>query len=1808
MAKHRAPSNQLSLFDDPLESQDEEIQLEKGIDNESTDQLRGALPSTGQVREAGSGLLDDLPPQSPSEAGGSREVLPGDRPTSLRHGGLHNDRYEREDREGRGDGLHEAAGPDQYGPSPGRGNDAGGANLYRQGAGDRGQRDASSSASPTTPDIWNSTESLEVGHTGDSDELTAPVNLVFPTGKRAKLKANLEALECLKRLRARDGQLPTPQELDVLRRYSSFGSIPEVFDETRHEFDQDRAHLETLLDPEALAAARRTTLNAHFTDPQYISAMWEAARGLGFGGGRVLEPGCGTGLFLAAAPDGCELVGVELDPTTAQIAQLLNPGARIFSESFAKSTFSDNSFDLVIGNVPFGSFSLFDPTHNPNRHSIHNHFLIKSLDLLRPGGILLVISSRYTLDSHNSLAREDIAQRGGFLGAVRLPTAAHRRHAGTEVVTDVIVVRKHVAPVSSSDQEFVSTTEIDLDGQNVRINDYFLSHPQRVLGSLVAGRGEFGAPALEVQGDLSTVTRDLSTQLSSIVSVAPAPEADGRVEVAGELGESPLAVQSTSDHRNKPFEVGEMLADVALAPHMIEGSYGCVNGIFFRIKDGRPEVIDTPSPSAAGELRSLIDLRDLYLSLLDCQSRGSADSSFEDLQGAFTTKYDLYVAKYGPVSRYKLARTGRIDPDSGEEIMRRVNPSLGGFRQDAWFQSLAGIEDFDVESQSARKGPIFFRRILSQSQTLTHVGHPEDALALSLDKFGHVSLDYIAKLLSVTPDEARAQLGTLVFEDPTTGTLHTHEEYLSGHVVDKLREAQDATARDPRFEVNVQALLAVQPVRVEAGDIDARLGASWLDPRDIAQFAQEVLGASILVEHVGGAMWKLGVPTYARYSVVATSTYGTDHYDAFALLEASLTQRAVRVYIEVDGRKVVDLQATLAAQAKQDELQDKFSQWLWQDPQRSDRLVNTYNKLFNSTRLRHFDGSHLTLPGISNAVSPFTYQRSAVWRVLCAPTSLLAHPVGAGKTLEMVIAGHELRRLGLVRLPAYVVPNHMLDQFSSEYAQLYPGVPLLVADKDRTGPAQRRAFAAQCASGDFDAVIMTHSSFSRLAIDPEIEAAYLHREIDRITDAIAVSKEGRGLLVKQLERARIRAEERLERQLSRIASDEGLTFEQTGIDFVFVDEAHLYKNLRVDSRLQGLSCTGSVRSQQLDMALFSLRQRNSDRIACFATGTPVANSIAELHTMMRYLCPDVLEAANVADVDAWAATFTRSVAEIELSPEGGSLRMVERIARYANVPELLTMFYTVADLLPPGTLDANRPSLEGGKPTIISVEPSAQQSEYMAALVERARMVRNKIVEPSVDNMLKISSDGRRAALDIRLVGGVSDGGNKVVAAAANIARIFEETRNYTYGDDDDHTGALQIVFCDVGTPHPHQWSVYSELRSQLVSRGIPYDQVAFVHDAKSDQAKADLFAACRDGKIAVLVGSTEKMGVGTNVQQRAIALHHLDCPWRPADVEQREGRILRQGNENTSVSIYRYATVGSFDVYMWQTVERKAKFISQLMTGELTQRECEDIGASVLSYGEVKALASGNPLVLEQAEVDAQVSRLSGLRRSHDGEQRRLTRFIADSGDHAASLETTLKALDQAIMNRVETSGDSFVMELGGQHFPSRVEAGAALVTTLQELSAHPTLESKAGIPIGTVAGFPIRARLLQIDTTHNAVDVSLQGVPTGVVSVNFNTDDPDPVGLIKRVCNLATSLETVRKETHNSLTSLNDEIGRARHNLDRSFPQQEALDAALARHRELATLMQLEASRESVTNDDVANEHIIASPGPVRPPSVSL
>ena len=1467
---------------------------------------------------------------------------------------------------------------------------------------------------------------------------------------KAKCRANIAAIELLKGIED-ESRSATETEKRILVRYVGWGGLPQVFDSLNDDWKQERDDLENLLSPDELDSARATTLNAHYTSPTVIRAMYAALKHVGFEHGRILEPACGTGHFIGLMPgemsSRSQITGIEIDSLTARLAKALYPDADIRRQPFEEAKLGENFYDVAISNVPFGDYRPFDPRFKSWNFVIHDYFFAAGLEKVRPGGLVLFITSKGTLDKVEAALREYVSQQADLIGAIRLPNDAFKRTANTEVTTDILMLRKRLPGELPSSLAWKTVKQITNSlGETITVNEYYSARPEMMLGEMrLEGRMyQRGEPTLAGNG------RDLGEQLHEAIARLPAN-----------------VFRLSNSDGNAVFPVQTIPAPEDVKPN----AYALIQGQL-AVRDGDAMRIVTDLPvTTAQRIRGLVRVRDAVRRCLRAQIEDEDENNVVSARQQLNQHYDYFVSRFGPISE---------------------SANIGAFRPDPDLPLLLSLERYDEHTRRAEKAAIFRERTIQRNRPVLEIKAPKDALLVTLNARGAVDIQHLSGLLRRAPADFLPELSGTVFLDPQSNRWETEDAYLSGNVRAKLKAAEAAALVDAQFKNNVVALAAVQPADLAATEIDARLGSTWIRSEDITSFAEHLLGEnSIRVAHVPGlGLWQVRAGWSAKMSVANTAEWGTDRRTGLDLLEDALNLRTPTVYDQDDrtDRKVVNVTATEAARDKQQKIKDRFKDWIWRDDERRETLLRKYNDEFNNIRLRTFNGDHLTLPGASQAVVLNPHQKAAVWRILQTPNCLLAHVVGAGKTYAMVAAAMELRRLGLARKPLFAVPNHMLGQFASELLTLYPGANILVATKEDFEKTRRQTLMSRIATGNWDAVIVTHAGFEKISVSRETQEEFFKEQMRELSLAIEQQRED-SRIVKTLERAKKRLETRLKELAATQRKDDALTFEELGVDRLFIDEAHYFKNLFYVSkmtRIAGLPQTASQRAMDMFLKVSHVERVNGGGGVVFATGTPIANSVAEMFTMQRYLQMAALKALKVDHFDSWAATFGEPVTAMELSPDGSGYRLHTRFARFINVPELMQQFRQVADVQTQEMLKLRVPDLKNGKRSIANAPCSEELKKIVETLVERADALRTGLVDPREDNMLMVTSDGRKAALDLRLFDpSLPDHpASKLNLAVAQIHRIWRDT---------EVKRSAQLVFCDLSTPTGGKgFSVYEDAREKLISLGVPESEIAFVQDYDSDADKVTLFRDVRAGRVRILFGSTQKMGAGTNVQERLIALHHLDAPWRPADVEQREGRILRQGNSNSEIEIYRYVTEASFDAYMWQTLETKAKFIAQVMTGESDLRRIEDIDGTALTYAEVKAIASGNPLVIEKATVDAEVARLGRLQMQHHETQYRLRQRVRHLTADLPRLEKRLEENREDIVRRQDTRGEQFVIELRGETIRDRGIAG--------ELINRHAARAQAGQGeqrIGTFAGFGLyvagsfmgnAAVMLKGATTHEA------------------------------------------------------------------------------------------------------------------------
>lgn len=1603
----------------------------------------------------------------------------------------------------------------------------------------------------------------------------------------------MAAIRLLSRLEAED-RPATPAEQEVLARWSGWGAASAIFNESDPQFAAERAELWNLVGKTGFDAASRTTLNAHYTDPRIDRAMWQALADLGFGGGSVLEPGCGAGTFIGTAPMPVQAVGVELDPTTAKVAAGLYPDADIRTESFAETNLPVDSFDAAIGNVPFGDIKLHDPRFNPGtRMSMHDHFIAKSMNLIHPGGTAAFLTSRWTMDKQNPEARRRICEMADLVGAVRLPTGAMRRSAGTDAVVDLLVLRRREPGErpASTDWEFTRPTELDGpgDGEKVteHINSWFVDYPEMVLGRSHVAVGMYGAPGLEVDGPLDGLGERVGRAISPSIEAARgrgmawSPARTPTVRPAGRFAAP-----------DEQFQEG----------HIRERGGG-----FESLRSGMWQPLAVPK-TQIGETRALLEMRDQAVALLAAEAATLDDTPALDaararLRGA----WESYVDRWGPMGRVKVSVSEKVDKDGVPIVTRTFPQAITRFRRDPYGPLVLSLEVMDEESGRAEAGPMLRERMIVPRTPVSGVDSIGDAVAVSLDTRGRLDLDYMADLLGtedVTEVEGQLRAADAAFEVPgSEGEWMPAEAYLSGEVRDRLDAARDAAVGDPdRWGRNVEHLEQVLPADLTPSEIEPRVGAPWIPASDYTDFLRSVSGDRHARVLHAGDQWSVDC---TNYGVQAFELWGTDRMPVGKLFAQMLGQKLIQVTDHPKGEPArINPLDTEAAQAKAEELQTRFSEWIWEDPERTDRLCAEYNRRFNGRVLRDYTeaGKRLTLPGLAADFKPRPHQLAAVARILDDSSVGLFHEVGAGKTAEMVMGVTELKRLGLVHKPLVVVPNHMLEQFSREWLQLYPRARILSAGSAETknlgkkAPdpmARRRELVARAATGDWDAIIMSQDAFKTIPVTPGHEVSYRQGELDMLRQALTEaqnSSKGQrdrpaASMVKVVEKAIERAEERM-KELADHPRMPGLCFEDMGVDHLTVDELHDYKNLRTVSQISDANIGGNQMTQDLHMKVELLRDQYGRRVFIGATATPISNSVSELYNMTRYIAPEMLKQAGLATFDQWAATFGEQVSELEVNTVG-RLVVKSRFARFTNVPELATMLHSFGDVKTEKDLNLPKPALALNakglrEPEVVLVPSTPELQAFQVGLGERADRLSS--ADRKTDNMLKISGDGRAAALDLRLIkpGMTPTGETKVGRAADVIADMWAAHRDDRFIDPDTGqespvTGALQLVFADLGTASgDKEWSAYEGLRDELVARGMPAAAIRFMQDAKKDADKAALFAACRAGRVSVLIGSTQSMGTGVNVQARLIQEVHLDAPWRPADVTQRDGRMMRQGNQNPEVHLVRMVTEGSFDTFMWQTLQRKERFISQIMNADLSKRDMEDIGlTNAEQYGQIKAVASGNPLLMRHAAAERELKKYRRLETAYQRGRQRLEWKIGNLDreiDHAQHLITDLTPL---AANSRDTSGDAFRMRIGGTGFSKRGEAAAALAGALQPLRRY------AAHDFGVVAqlgGHDITAKW-----NTSEVQFGFAGTGRGGIQVpEDHIEDLGKMSTITRLENMIRRLPASIQNARTEITAKTAEKQQSQELMGQPFKQAGDLARARSEYELVTVLMTAEAGTE--------------------------
>ena len=1572
-------------------------------------------------------------------------------------------------------------------------------------------------------------------------------------GAKQKYARNIEAIRTLFKLEE-EHRGATAEEQQVLSQYVGWGGLADAFDPGKDNWAKEYAELKGLLSEDEYAAARSSTLNAHYTSPTVIRSIYDAVERMGFHSGNILEPSMGVGNFFGMLPDSMadsRLYGVELDSITGRIAKKLYPQADITMAGF-ETTDRRDFYDLAVGNVPFGQYKVNDKAYNKLGFSIHNYFFAKAIDQVRPGGVVAFVTSRYTMDSKDSTARKHMAERADLLGAIRLPNNAFRANAGTDVVSDIIFLQKRDRPIDH-EPDWVQLGKTE-DG--FAINQYFVDHPEMVLGELTAESTQYGREELTVAPLEGT---SLADQLAEAVQ-----------HIEGQYAEVEVETPDIADAEN---EKHILPAD----PEVKNFSYTVVDGeVFYRENSVMTQV--ELSDTAKGRVTGMVELRQIVNDLIDQQLNDYPDEDIKATQERLNAAYDAFTAKYGLLNDRK---NGRL------------------FEQDSSYYLLCSLENLDEQGQLKSKAAMFTKRTIRPERTVTSVDTPSEALTVSIGEHGKVDLPYMAELLGTPGEYERItnELSGVIFKDPAADPTDPEagwqmaDEYLSGDVRAKLRMAQFAAETNPEFAVNVEALTKAQPRELEASEIDVRLGATWLDPDIIQKFMTETFQIPYYLRHAVKvryspytAEWRVeGKTATGRSDIISSETYGTSRANAYKILEETLNLKDVRIYDTIEDaegkpKRVLNKRETMLAQQKQQVIKDAFANWVWQDPQRRIALVKQYNELFNSTRPREYDGSHIKFVGMNPEITLREHQRNAIAHVLYGGNTLLAHEVGAGKTYEMAASAMEAKRLGLCQKSLFVVPNHLTEQWASEFLNLYPNAKLLVARRKDFETANRKKFCARIATGDYDAVIIGHSQFERIPLSFERQERIIQEQIYETLAAINELKAhaGENFSIKQMEKTRKTLETKLEKLRSDERKDDVITFEQLGVDRLFVDESHFYKNLFLTTKMRnvaGLSTSEAQKSSDMFGKCRYLDEITGGRGVVFATGTPVSNSMTELYTVMRYLQYSTLQQKKLTHFDCWASTFGETTTAIELAPEGTGYRAKTRFAKFFNLPELMSMFKEVADIKTSDQL--HLPVPEAKFETVVA-KPSEIQKEMVQELSKRAAEIHSGAVDASVDNMLCVTNDGRKIGLDVRLMNPMlpDDPNSKLNVCVQNVLKIWED------GKDQKLT---QLLFCDLSTPkNDGNFNVYDDIRKKLIAAGVPENEIEFIHNADTEAKKAALFSKVRSGDVRVLLGSTAKMGAGTNVQSRLVAVHHLDVGWKPSDMTQRNGRIIRQGNMNKEVKVFNYVTEGTFDSYLFQTLENKQRFISQIMTSKSPVRSCEDVDEQALSYAEIKALCAGNPLIKEKMDLDVQVAKLKVLKADHQSQKFRLqdkllTKFPADiqeTNAYIAGVKADAQLADAHPQGKEEFCG----MTIKGVAYDEKKTAGERLVLACSEL---PNAEEKV---IGSYRGFELS---LRFDTFRSEYQALLKGQRKYTVPLGT-----DPLGNIIRLDNSLNNFPERINSAENELATLHQQQAAAQIEVEKPFPQEEELAEKSARLAELNAQLDVDEKSHEPEQDEEEQE----------------
>ena len=1560
-------------------------------------------------------------------------------------------------------------------------------------------------------------------------------------GPKAKYKANMEAIHLLQTLEQEE-RLATPEEQEILSRYVGWGGIPQAFEENNSSWTNEYLELKNTLSPEEYSAARASTLNAFYTSPTVIRSMYEALENIGLKQGNILEPSCGVGNFMGLIPESmnkAKMYGVELDPVSGRIARQLYQKNKIAIQGFEETDYPDSFFDCVIGNVPFGAYQVSDRRYDRHHFLIHDYFIAKSLDLVRPGGGVAVVTSSGTMDKQNPAVRQYFANRAELLGAIRLPNNAFQRNANTGVVSDILFFQKRDR-ASIEEPDWIHLKET---AEGYSVNAYFADHPEMVLGEFTTESTQYGKQEVTVRPKEGIT---LEEQLKEAVK-----------HIHGTITELELS----------DTELEEDVVSIPADPEVKNFSYTVVNDEVYYRENSVMNWMDLPAMTAK-RVKGMVKIRDVTNELIQCQMEEGSDEQITKLQGKLNEEYDTFTAKYGLLSS---------------------NANKRAFSQDSSYCLLTSLEFLDDKGELKRKADIFTKRTIRRAETVTSVDTASEALAVSIGERAGVDLSYMAQLSGKTEEELTEELAGIIFKNPISEKWEPSDEYLSGNVREKLQIAKQFAEDHPEYQVNVQYLEQVQPKDLDASEIEARLGATWISENYITQFMAETfhtpryyVGSKVKVQYaeVTGQWNVMGKNVDSYGNALVTSTYGTQRANAYRLLEDALNLRDTKIYDTVqdaDGEhRELNRKETMLAQQKQELIKEEFKEWIFKDLHRREDLCKIYNERFNSIRPREYDGSHIQFVGMNPEITLMPHQKNAVAHVLYGNNTLLAHCVGAGKTFQMIAAGMESKRLGLSQKNLYVVPNHLTEQWGSDFLRLYPGANILVATKKDFEPANRKRFCSRIATGDYDAVIIGHTQFEKIPLSRERQIAMLEQQIADITFSIeeAAHQAGQNYTIKQLEKTKKSLQARMKKLNDQTRKDDVVTFEQLGVDRLFVDESHSFKNLFLYTKMRnvaGISQTDAQKSSDMFMKCRYMDELTGGRGITFATGTPVSNSMTELYTIMRYLQYDTLMRMGMGHFDSWAATFGETVTAIELSPEGTGYRAKTRFARFFNLPELISIFKEAADIQTSDMLNLPVPEAEFINEVL---KPSEEQQEMVSAFSERAESVRGGLVNPTEDNMLKITNDGRKCALDQRLLNELLPDAekSKVNTCVENAFQVWDEGKT-------DRT--TQLIFCDLSTPKGDgTFNVYDDVRNKLVARGIPKEEIAFIHEYNTEAKKAELFAKVRAGQVRILMGSTPKLGAGTNVQDRLIALHHLDCPWKPSDLEQQEGRILRQGNQNDKVKIFRYVTENTFDAYMWQILENKQKFISQIMTSKSPVRACEDVDDTALSYAEIKALATGNPYIKEKMDLDVQVSKLKLLKANHTSQIYRLESDIAKNFPvQISALKERIAGMqiDSQIVKSVDLQdNDTFTMTVGNVLYEDKKEAGEALIAGCAGLKTVST-----GGKVGEYHGFTLSA---SYNMFSNAFELTVKGKCSYKLEIG-----KDPVGNMQRIHNTLSSIDRKLTESVQKLETVQQQLVTAQEEVKKPFPKEAELNEKMERLSELNALLNMdEKGNETIMADE--------------------